>query len=158
MKSNKKDVIATINVKKDYVAPKRDPVALLNSLRDLKDGWDGGEGSSIYNKAIDTALDIIKQIEANGIPGPYIFPKLDGGILLEWRSDLNYFTITITREGEIYTYDISSKKRESLEKIAEWAGKVMKDHIKECRDRPSFITQHLNTENSGDKPTDKDLS
>lgn len=99
-----------IIVREDYVAPKRDPIERLNSFLDIEEGWNGGEGLPISEEALNIAISIIKQAEADRIPGPYIHAKPEGGILLEWTSDLNYFIIDVSREGEIYIHEDTLRK------------------------------------------------
>ncbi len=58
----------------------------LQTLLELRSGWDGAEGQQLNPEALVTAARVITQGISTGLPEPELFPVPDGGVQLEWRS------------------------------------------------------------------------
>jgi hypothetical protein len=56
----------------------------LNELGKLENGWFEGDGCALSADGVAWVAVKLKDAEKSGMPRPYIYPTLDGGIQVEW--------------------------------------------------------------------------
>lgn len=98
------EVDATALVEQDERSDlKRRLNAKVNSLRALRDGWDGGRGKAVSEAilakalaALDCALQPLRSPRA-----PFIVPLADGGVQIEWHESHAELEISFFANGEV---------------------------------------------------------
>lgn len=73
---------------------------LLDLLR-LEEGWLDGEGAVPDLIALERARDMLRLIDAQQLPEPGVFPRLDGSVQLQWITTTDIWTARIPSEGAI---------------------------------------------------------
>lgn len=89
-----------------------DPLARIDELRLLKDGW--LEGIGLAPKASD--LDWLEHFFSERFPSscyPFIYPTEEGGVQLEWESKTHDISIRLDfRRKAVEVHDLSSQQEE----------------------------------------------
>lgn len=63
-----------------------DMVGRLESFKQLKDGWYNGSGFAPNLEKLESVIANLRRFPAD-LPNPFVFPTVEGGILLEWADD-----------------------------------------------------------------------
>ena len=68
-----------------------EPISVLyeeiEKLKELEDGWydtDGEAGTAPDDEAIQGVWKLASAIRSYGLPHPHVFPRVDGGVSMEW--------------------------------------------------------------------------
>lgn len=59
----------------------------IEKLQELEDGWydtDGEAGTAPYAAAVQGVWNLASAIRSYGLPHPHVFPRVDGGVSMEW--------------------------------------------------------------------------
>lgn len=76
-------------------------VVAIKDLAMLGDGWDGDVAERISSAAIEVGLDLVEHLHV--LPKvAAVVPLPDGGLQLEWVSQVGRLTIDIERPGDVF--------------------------------------------------------
>lgn len=81
----------------------------LKEIAGLKKGWfdaTTGEGERVTDVAINTALQILIEVERQKVSPPWLYPMPDGGVQIAW--DNIEIDIDPTAEMELFEIDLSN--------------------------------------------------
>jgi hypothetical protein len=98
-------------------AKSSNPWALpLAELATYPTGWLDGEGRRVELDAILGSLELLDAVTDAGYQTPSIFADIEGGVRLEWLSDISHTTMTIDPDAMISGYHLNiSSGTEALE-------------------------------------------
>ena len=91
-----------------------DPLAVasqLDDLRRMRDGWLDGEGVAPSHTGLSWLSERFGQYYFEGLPRPYIYPTLEGGVQAEWTLGSREISLTVdfsSRNGEWSWVDIET--------------------------------------------------
>lgn len=71
----------------------------IESLLTIEDGWLDGSGTMPQMPAIERTRDFAVAAVSAGLPEPGVFPLEDGGVQLQWFTDTDVWTATISPDG-----------------------------------------------------------
>lgn len=75
-------------------------VARLNSLLDLRDGWDGHRAHAVTIPATEATVRVLASLMDETSAPPQLFPLPDGGLQIEWHVGGNSIEVEIDAGGE----------------------------------------------------------
>lgn len=85
----------------EHDSPKMKAIKLVESFKDLQNGWDGYNAKAINEKVIELAIEIIGKLPAC----PEVFPISDGNIQFQFEdSDGNYMEMEVLENSEVEIY------------------------------------------------------
>lgn len=83
-----------------FVSPEDPMGSRLRQLLELPHGWHDGEGATPSAIAIEMTRDLIADLSEDDQEGFHIFPRLDGGLLVERQAGARRWTFAIEADGE----------------------------------------------------------
>ena len=74
--------------------------AELNSLLELRDGWDGRRACAITLSATEATIRLLAALMDETAAPPQFFPLPDGGLQVEWHVGGNSIEVEVDAQGE----------------------------------------------------------
>jgi hypothetical protein len=90
----------------------------LNSLLELRDGWDGRRARAITIPAVQSTVQVLAALMNEASAPPQFFPLPDGGIQVEWHVGGNDIEVEIDSGGEAHVIAQTSDGADVTEGIA----------------------------------------
>jgi hypothetical protein len=92
--------------------------ARLEDLRSLKAGWLDGQGQAPSQDGLDWLSQAFGQHYPEGLPLPFLYPSLEGGIQAEWSVEPNEASLKVDlvgRSGYWQSLNMETNTEESRE-------------------------------------------
>lgn len=67
-------------------------------------GWYDGDGAATDPRAVADATRLLTQLVARGLPLPWVYPTLEGGIQAEWEIGARRASVDVQPDGEVYCF------------------------------------------------------
>lgn len=115
-----------------------DVAARCEELAQLKEGWLDGEGEALDKEGLKWFANSWVSFASQGLPLPYIYPALEGGIRLEWTNQTWELAAVVSldsKQAELYAVD--AKTHHFAEATADLSGS---DGFSKLA---AFISEHL---------------
>ena len=83
--AHRNDMAIQSDLQGDFQIP-MDREKRLDEIANLRPGWHAGSGSQISAEVIETARIVLREVTAQKIAMPNLFPMEAGGMILEWAA------------------------------------------------------------------------
>lgn len=118
--------------------------ARVEKLRKFEDGWLDGQGKKPDAQLLDL---IEKEVVACGMPIPYLFPTVDGGVFLEWSTKDHPSLTVFFSAGDVFGFFHSWKYDvRTYRPLTSEAWKEVAVFVSEC---PETSTWRMNMQRKG---------
>lgn len=105
----------------------------LADLEALEEGWHGEEnepGQKISSESLKLARTLVDLVAHFGLPAPYLYPTISGGISAEWDSSLQIdLTISNGASKVQLLSDTFGDQEFPIEQLPEWIKKIQQGFI-----------------------------